>query len=309
MEKFGRVLVSIFVVFIVFVCSNCFLLKEKYSESLLIDGTIGSGPGEIRWETIDYLPTGPTSFGVNNEGEIYILDYLNHRVMKFDSEGEYVDKILQGAHRNLMDIAFDSEDNIYIEYVSGDVSIYDRGLNFVRTLDLSPGVPPIVPKMTHLEATDRSTVLLVDPNLDQVNQIIEVDTNGNIVETRDILEGYIESKGQYYIKKESSGDMTLYRDKNDKSILPLEKLDAKGEIPRVIGIDSLRNLYFLIPMETSMKDRIVKVNHKGWLKADFTVRASPGHADVCRTVRVSPGGKVYVLDDEKNKFHLWKYSP
>ncbi len=309
MEKFKRICVSIFVVITVFICSNCFLLNEKYHENLLIDGKIGSGPGEIRWETIDYLPTGPTSFGINNRGEIFILDYLNHRVVKFDIKGNYNDEILQGAHQNLMDIAFNSKGDVFIEYASGDVSIYDRGLSFIQTLDIKPPVPPITPEMTHLEATDHGTVLLVDPNRDQVDQIIEVDTTGNIVRTKDNFKGYVETKGQYYVKSQSSGNMILYNASNNKAIFSLKKLNAGKEEPRVIGVDSLKNVYFLIPMETSMQDRIVKVNHRGWRRADFTVKTSPGHADVCRTIRVSPGGKVFVLDDDNERFNLWEYSP
>lgn len=309
MKKFKRICVIIFTVFSVFVCSNCFLLKQKYHEKLLIDGKIGSGPGEIRWETIDYLPTGPTSFGINNKGEIFILDYLNHRIVKFDSKGNYADEIIQGAHLNLMDIAFNKRGDVFVEYVSGDVSIFDRGLSFIRTLDLKAPVPPITPEMTHLEITEGGTILLVDPRLDQVDQIIEADTTGNIVQTKDNFHGYIETKGEYYIKAKSSGEKILYKAANDKAVFSLEKLGAGKEEARVIGVDSLKNVYFLTPMENSMTDRIVKVNHRGWRRAIFTVKTSPGHADVCRTVRVSPGGKVFVLDDDNQRFHLWEYSP
>jgi hypothetical protein len=309
MEKFKRICTSIFIVFTVFLCSNCFLLKQKYHEKLLIDGKIGSGPGEIRWQTIDYLPTGPTSFGINNRDEIFILDYLNHRIVKFDSKGNYADEILQGAHLNLMDIAFNKRGDVFIEYVSGDVSIYDKGLSFIRTLDLKAPVPPITPEMTHLEVTDGGTILLVDPNLDQVDQIIEVDTAGNVIQTKDNLHGYIETKGKYYVKATSSGNKILYNASNGKAIFSLAKLKAGKGKPQVIGIDSLENVYFIVPMETFMQDRIVKVNRRGWRRADFTVKTSPGHADVCRTIRVSPGGKVFVLDDDNERFHLWEYSP
>ena len=54
--------------------SNCFLFKQEYSEKLLIEKKIGSGSGELSWKTIDYLPTGPTSFGINNRKEIFVLD-------------------------------------------------------------------------------------------------------------------------------------------------------------------------------------------------------------------------------------------
>ena len=225
MAKFKRIWTRIFVVLVVLVSSNCFLLKQRYHENLLINGKIGSGPGEIRWETIDYLPTGPTSFGINNRGEIFILDYLNHRVVKFNSKGNYSDEILQGAHQNLMDIAFSNNGDVFIEYISGDVSIYDRGLSFVKTLELKSPVPPISPEMTHLEVTDRGTILIVDPNLDQTDQIIEVDTNENILQTKDNLDGYIETKGEYYVKATSSGEKILYKADNDKAIFSLSQFN------------------------------------------------------------------------------------
>lgn len=309
MKKFKGICFNTVIILTLFSFFNCFLLKQKYHEKLLIEGKIGSGPGQIRWETVDFLPTGPTSFGINNKGKIYILDYLNHRVVKYDSKGNYVEDLPQGANQNPMDIAFDRNDNIYIEYMSGDIALYDYSMGFIRMLNLKPLVPPIIPRITRLEVTDNSTILLIDPDIDQVDQIIEVDTMGNLVKIRDIFKGYIESKGEYYIRNASSGTDMMVFNADKKELLPLKKLSGEKDIPEIIGIDSLKNIYFLIEKKNSMKNRVVKVNRRGWRKADFLIKTSPGHADICRTVRVSPGGKVYVLDDAGDKFNLWEYSP
>ncbi len=308
METYKRNTLKIFSVLILLVFLNCFLLKQRYHEKLLIEGKIGSGPGQIRWETIDYLPTGPTSFGINNKGGIYILDYLNHRVVKYDSKGNYVEDLPQGANQNPMDIAFDRNDNIYIEYMSGDIALYDYNMGFIRMINLKPLVPPIIPRMTHLEITDDGTILLIDPDIDQVDQIIEVDTIGNLVKIIDNFKGYVESKGEYYIKKASPVSDMIVFNAEKKRFFPLKKLKAEKGIPEIIGIDSLKNIYFLIEKKNAMENRVVKVNRRGWRRANFLIKSSPGHADVCRTVRVSPGGKVYVLDDVGDKFNLWEYS-
>ncbi|MBN1694873.1 hypothetical protein JW879_05690 [candidate division WOR-3 bacterium] len=288
--------------------SNCFLFKQKYSERLFIEGNIGSGPGELSWKTIDYLPTGPTSFGINNRQEIFVLDFLNKRVVKYDKNGNYVESFSQDAKNPLMDITFDKNDNIYIEYTSGNIGIYDTDMILKRILDLKRLVPPITPKITPLEVTDRNTILLVNPKINKENEIIEVDTTGNIIEVRDKRRGYIVTKGEYYMQETTEADFCVYN-KEDRRILSIRKLKLKDGIPEIIGIDSSGNLYLKVGVKGLMQDRIIKVSPRGRIMADFVIKYSSGHTDVCRTARVSGDGKVYILDDLGEKFQLWEYSP
>lgn len=288
--------------------SNCFLFKQEYSEKLLVEGKIGSGPGELLWETIDYLPTGPTSFGINRRKEIFILDFLNNRVVKFDKNGKYSESFPQLKSIKLMDIAFDKKDNIYIEYVSGDIGIYDADMILKKVLDLKGLVPPITPKITPVEVTNRNTILMVNPKINKENEIIEVDTTGNILKTIDKTDGYILTKGEYYIKGKPGEGESIYNNQN-KQMFSIRKLKLEDESPEIVGIDSSLNLYFKTGVKGSMEDRILKVNPGGKILADFNITYSSGHTDVCRTVRVSEDGNVYVLDDQDQKFHLWEYSP
>ncbi len=288
--------------------SNCFLFKQKYSERLLIEGNIGSGPGELSWKTIDYLPTGPTSFGINNRQEIFVLDFLNKRVVKFDKNGNYNESFPQDAKNPLMDIAFDMNDNIYIEYTSGNIGVHDIDMILKRILDLKRLVPPITPKITPLEVTNRNTILLVNPKINKENEILEVDTTGNVIEVREKRKGYIVTKGEYYMQETTDADFCIYNNE-DKRILSIRKLKLKNGRPEIIGIDSLRNLYLKVGVKGLMQDRIIKVSPRGRIMADFVIKYSSGHTDVCRTTRVSGDGKVYVLDDVDEKFQLWEYSP
>lgn len=288
--------------------SNCFLFKQKYSEKLLIEGNIGSGPGELSWKTIDYLPTGPTSFGINNRQEFFVLDFLNKRVVKFDKKGTHVESYPQDANKPLMDIAFGKDDNIYIEYTSGDIGVYDIDMILKRILDLKRIVPPITPKITPLEVTERNTILLVNPKINRENEILEVDTNGNVIEIREKRKGYIVTKGEYYMQETTESDFCIYNNE-DRRILSIRKLKLKSGLPEIIGIDSLRNLYLKVGVKGLMQDRIIKVSPRGRILADFIIKYSSGHTDVCRTARVSEDGKVYVLDDLDEKFQLWEYSP
>jgi len=288
--------------------SNCFLFRQKYSGRLLLEGNIGSGSGELSWKTIDYLPTGPTSFGINNRQEIFVLDFLNKRVVKFDKNGNYNESFPQDANKPLMDIAFDKNDNIYIEYISGDIGVYDIDMILKRILNLKRLIPPITPKITPVEVTNRNTIFLVNPKINKENEILEVDTNGNVIEVREKRKGYIVTKGEYYMQETTEGDFCIYNNE-DRRILSIRKLKLKNGIPEIIGIDSLHNLYLKVGVKGLMQDRIIKVSPRGRIMADFAIKYSSGHTDVCRTTRVSDNGKVYVLDDLDETFQLWEYSP
>ncbi len=306
--KKNIVLLSIFNLLILLGFSNCFLFRQKYSERLLIEGNIGSGPGELNWKIIDYLPSGPTSFGINSRQEIFVLDFLNKRVVKFDKNGNYVESFPQDVNKPLMDIAFDKNDNIYIEYTSGNIGVYDIDMILKRILDLKRLVPPITPKITPVEVTNRNTILLVNPKINKENEILEVDTNGNIIEVRDKRRGYIVTKGEYYMQETTEADFCIYNNE-DRRILSIRKLKLRDGSHEIVGIDSLRNLYLKVGVKGLMQDRILKVSPRGRIMADFIIKYSSGHTDVCRTSRVSDGGKVYVLDDLDEKFQLWEYSP
>lgn len=308
MSNKNKFFLVILVSLITLVFSNCFLFKQEYSEKLYIEGKIGSGAGELSWETIDYLPSGPTSFGINDREEIFILDFLNNRVVKFDKNGNFVENFPQKKNRHLMDIAFDKNDNIYIEYVSGDIGVYDIDMILKRTLDLKRLVPPLTPKITPVEITDRNTILLINPKINKENEILEIDTTGKILETLEKRKGYIVTKGEYYIQETTEGGKSIYNNKH-KQTFSTEKLKLKDGKPEIVGIDSLRNIYVKVGVKGLMQDRIIKISPRGRVIADFPIKYSPGHTDVCRTVRVSGDGRVYVLDDLNEKFQLWEYSP
>lgn len=70
---------------------------EEYVPRVIIEGKWGTGPGEfgIYYDINEAEQFGipyptPNSIAVNSKGEIYILDLLNNRIQKFDSEGKYL---------------------------------------------------------------------------------------------------------------------------------------------------------------------------------------------------------------------------
>jgi len=70
----------------------------EYVPKVIINGKWGSEPGEFGAsdplaEEQYGIPMRPSSLAVNSKGEIYILDCLNNRIQKFDSEGKYLKSI------------------------------------------------------------------------------------------------------------------------------------------------------------------------------------------------------------------------
>jgi len=66
----------------------------EYVPKVIIQGKWGNKPGEfgvwgemIEGEEITY---GPSGIAVDSKGNIYILDMVNERIQKFDSEGKYL---------------------------------------------------------------------------------------------------------------------------------------------------------------------------------------------------------------------------
>ena len=71
---------------------------EEYVPKVIIEGKWGTGPGEfgtwgqfVNSEEESYQPS---SIAIDNQGNIYILDLVNERIQKFDSNGKYLKSLL-----------------------------------------------------------------------------------------------------------------------------------------------------------------------------------------------------------------------
>ncbi len=84
-------------------CTNA-CVAQPYLESTLVwqTGTLGSGDGELE-EVGD--------IAVDADGNLYVCDYLNDRVQKFDADGDYV---LQWSYTRPQDIDVDELGDVYV---------------------------------------------------------------------------------------------------------------------------------------------------------------------------------------------------
>jgi hypothetical protein len=117
---------------------------QTYISKTLITAKVGNGPGEIGImpEMPERPASGPPSFTVDKEGNIYILDGYNTRVAKFDSQGTFLVNIPYEQPLAAGDIAVDNERLIYLldrglygpdsASITQRVKLYDQKGNLIR---------------------------------------------------------------------------------------------------------------------------------------------------------------------------------
>jgi hypothetical protein len=98
--------------------------RETYVSTTVVVAKVGDGPGEIGYQTHgEALPSKADRFTVDGYGNIYILDRVNQRVAKFDTQGRFTQNIPYPGREELWYpelIATDMEGRIYL---------YDGGTN------------------------------------------------------------------------------------------------------------------------------------------------------------------------------------
>jgi hypothetical protein len=92
--------------------------REQYISMTVVVAPVGDGPGEIGFlesPLVDVRPEEARHFTVDVYGNIYILDVVNQRVVRFDPEGRFVANIPYGdAVKGPEGLAVDAEGWVYV---------------------------------------------------------------------------------------------------------------------------------------------------------------------------------------------------
>ncbi len=166
-------------------------LPEKYVKKVIIDAKWGNGPGEFGMDTLSDPPAGPSGFILDRDENIFIYDYGNGRIYKFNSKGELEKEL---------DI---KKDNIYSFTVKND-TIY--GLVFT-------GLNPIE-KIKMIDIKTEKVIKTLEFSLPESDNPLNIENeDGDIILSR--------GKEKYKIARTNSSNKIMHSPiKNIKEVLP-----------------------------------------------------------------------------------------
>ena len=137
--------------------------QDVYEPVVIYQGKWGSGDGEFMVSESSEFGVGPWILTTDTEGNIYVLDAWNARVLKFTSEGKYLGKIdleRQEGVKSMAELresvyigcewdrlAIDKEGNMYIggfQMPNWVVLVYDKNGKYVKDLREELGLKTVV---------------------------------------------------------------------------------------------------------------------------------------------------------------------
>ena len=130
-----------------------------------------------------YLLHKPGEIKIDRDGNIYILDSGNHRIMVYDREMRFIRQIGRlgqgpGELIRPTDFDIDNAGNVYIiSFWNRRISIFDRRGKFIKSINVNYSIP----MEAHLAVDSRGMIYLNTIYTDSL--IVVIDTNGKKVRT------------------------------------------------------------------------------------------------------------------------------
>jgi hypothetical protein len=262
----------------------CWAQKEEnegtYKEKIIIKGKVGNKEDQLGWKFY-FLKDEPTefvgvsSFTVNKEENIYILDNLNNRIQIFDSTGKHIAqwpfpkefcKKNGGYSTSARDIGVDDSGNVYVLADPGEepMSIYIYNSNGKLTRKTKLKASPTKDKFYNIGSTfmsvgpegnicllvtayDKSPKYDFEMALGTSSFCVKINSKGEIIEKTDIWTGWqswVRTYGKYrqndtIIKTLPNTVRRIYNEYNE---LVYDSL--QNESINFARIDKKNNLYF-----------------------------------------------------------------
>ena len=276
---------------------------ETYISKTLITAKVGDGPGEIGIFVAPEVRTVvPRAIALDGEGNIYIFDAVNRRVVKYDSEGNFVSNIVLNPPMPAKDMCIGDNGAIYL---------LDGGGLFARQYNQKGELVLEYPKPDWVEYFG-SISLDNEGNLQA--QVAELHVKGDfpsnhvvvpIGDAQQVFSGQRQLDGA--LAGYLLGDIVFAQGRISDDGTEMQLLDQYGNLAMRLGpfdpkmvtfgteADESGNLYFLRCVLTERTPfEISKFNRNGSLIARFLV---PAPYDV-------PPDQQIAVDDVENVYYL-----
>lgn len=298
---------------------------ETYTSRILITARVGDEPGEIGiFLPPEGRPVVPTAIALDGEGNIYVFDAVNQRVVKYDSEGNFISSItpnppMYGSAKDmcigdngaiyLLDGAglfvrqYTQKGELVLEYPKPDWVEYLRSISLDHEGNLRAQVAELDFDVQDVRAVlgDARKVVTVLGNSREVfsrEQQLRASRTGILLGGDTWIGGYGRS---------DDGKEILIFNERDAVILRLPILDI-GAVTLDAWADKDGNLYFVMPMLrlSEVPDALYKFDPRGSMVAHFPVPA-PCYAYPERRFVIDNAGNVYQLLPLRDEVQVLKW--
>lgn len=258
---------------------------SKNQEQELCFGKAGQREGEFGVAGSEFY-VGPSGADVDTYGNIYIADTLNHRLQKFDSNGNFLKCYQMDESDAPQDVAVDSKGYLYVATCSGSLIKFDPDGKIVR--QIPPNERPAGNSdMISIAGGDGDTILVIEPECHTVTAFCEEKRLYSL--GTDMGESFIYPHGISVFGENIlvlGGDPYYCGDLNNKAVL----FNVEGDFIKELVADSGIDKDFAGPRDSAFLskrlyvldiDRIYLFDIKGRLIESFGERGEkPGQFGV-----------------------------
>ena len=291
------------------------MAMETYISKTLITAKVGDGPGEIGiFVAPEVRPVVPTAIALDGEGNIYIFDAVNRRVVKYNSQGDFVSSIMPSPPiGSAKDMCVGDSGAIYLLEGGGS---FVRQYNQKGELVLEYARPDWVAYFDSISLDNEGNLqaqvaeLAVKGDFPSNHVVVPIGDAQQVFSGQrqldDALAGYL------------LGDMIFAKGRMSDDGTEMQLFDQYGNLVKRLGpfdpkmvtfdteADGSGNLYFLRCVMTERTPfEVSKFNRNGSLIARFLVPAP--YVPPARQIAVDDAQNVYYLLPLKDEVQVIKW--
>ncbi|MEW6534364.1 MAG: 6-bladed beta-propeller [Candidatus Auribacterota bacterium] len=286
--------------------SNCFADNSNFYTKW---GSLGSGDGQFRT---------PEGIAIDNSGNIYVADFYNYRVQKFNPYGGFITKwgsegTGDGQFKAPTGIAINSSGKVYVtEFYNHRIQVFDSNGTFITKwgslgtgngqLYYPEGIAIDSSGKVYVTEFYNDRIQVFDSNGTFITKWGSLGTgNGQFDNPADVA---IDSSGKVYVADRSNHRIQVF----DSNGMFITKWGSQGtgngqfDNPGGVAVDSSGKVY----VADRGNDRIQVFDSNGTFITKWgSLGTGNGQFDTPYEIAVNSDGKVYVTDRSNNRIQVF----